>query len=111
MTSADYLTKIEEYKKIKKQVEDLNGYISDCENVLEKANKYASEIIIDKKTIDNGNLSTISSKVKKIPETMQIIINECNTKIEKYQELYNQLFTEETEIRASNKKIEINEIN
>ena len=109
MTSEDCLTKIEEYEKIKQQIKGLDGYISDCQEVIKTGNTYAKETIINNKPIDNEIFTKLEKKIEEIPEKLQRIINECNSKIENYQELYDRLFIQETKKLAREQKEELNQ--
>ena len=75
---------------------------------METANTYAKETIINNKQIDQGLFNKINSKIQEIPEKQRQVIQECNLKIEKYKEMYNQLFIYETKQLARNYTKEIN---
>ncbi len=97
-SSAVYKQKIDEFTNMKAQLSGLLGPIETCTSSVTKSKEYLENIVICGETIDKGVLSgNVGTTVNSISDLVNTLINECQTKINEYTDLYNAALKAEQE--------------
>lgn len=101
MNSAYYLSMMNKYESVKKQVSALYSYLGNCASLIEECVPVVGEIIFDGEPIDKGMLNDMSSKLEQLKGAFNTVIGECELKIATYEALYYTALKNEKESNGS----------
>ena len=96
-SSSYYKRKYNRYVKIKKQIKNALNYFDNCYTDMNKSASYLEELIVNKKTFDDGKMKADVKELHKVNDNLIILLKECNNKISYYDNLYNKALKVEAE--------------
>ena len=88
MNSKDYLNKKNKYISVRRKIQNTFTYFDSCISSIKVASLHLENLIINDKMIDDGKLNEDLNKLTKAKEDLQMLVKECNKKIDEYDKLY-----------------------
>ena len=107
MTSNECDALINNYENLKQKLRSMNDKIYTCKDNINNCSNYASELIINNKSIDQDVLKNSNQSLSNCATEIQKAIKECNSQISYYQTLKSNILAAERQnanIDANNNK-------
>ena len=95
MNSSYYLNLKNKYISIKNKLNSSFVYFDNCIDIINDGNIHFEKMVVDGKNFDDGKLLNEMSIISNIRENMQILVSECNRKIDECEALYREALNKE----------------